>query len=429
VRLIEPIYFASLKTEEGKPLQIRVALVDPANADPDSPPMPRPDRRNITRLGRQLSLTVANLTKLSKAADPWSSCLAAYFNSDGQPFVWGLIDQTVHFNVQLVRETTAGGYATPGLFQVLAAGAADLSVYREFGFVARLQQDQLLTGQNDVFLKGPVQQLLAPGFKLYLREASRVLARIKTPRYLEEGELPELAEIWERGLSENWTSVLCRLLISIQRYRHGGALLITRSNAHLDVKYRISYSRLPQALAWHAAFNVFQKAAHARISYSYLNKDKKFMPIDLYLDQMIGDACVEDCEDEITGCVRFISALSCVDGLILAGPDLAIRGFGVEIRTGKEPAAVYVSSGPTASEKQLRRIDPTHYGTRHRTMMRFCFAHPGSVGFVISQDGEIRAMTYVRNRLVMWENLKVLQYWEFRPKKKKEVAPASPAVP
>jgi len=65
----------------------------------------------------------------------------------------------------------------------------------------------------------------------------------------------------------------------------------------------------------------------------------------------------------------------------------------------------------------MRSIDPSHYGTRHRTMMRFCFAHPDSLGFVISQDGEIRAMTRVKDRLVMWENLKVLHYWEFRPKK------------
>lgn len=50
-------------------------------------------------------------------------------------------------------------------------------------------------------------------------------------------------------------------------------------------------------------------------------------------------------------------------------------------------------------------------------MMRFCFAHPGSIGFVISQDGEIRAMARVKDRLVIWENLKVLHYWEFRPKK------------
>jgi hypothetical protein len=38
-------------------------------------------------------------------------------------------------------------------------------------------------------------------------------------------------------------------------------------------------------------------------------------------------------------------------------------------------------------------------------------AHRNSLGFVISQDGEIRAMTRIGERLVIWENLQVLSLW------------------
>ena len=102
---------------------------------------------------------------------------------------------------------------------------------------------------------------------------------------------------------------------------------------------------------------------------------------------------IEDYRGEITGCVRFISSLSCVDGLILAAPDLSIKGFGVEIRTKKDPQRAFLSLQPTVNPKKLLSVDPSSYGTRHRSMMRYCFAHSGSLGFVISQDGEIRAMT------------------------------------
>jgi len=421
--LFESVYFASLKTEEGKPLQVRVALVDPADADPDPPPMPRSDRWKITKLASRLPLTVPNLVKLSKAADPWSSCLAVFLDSGGEPFVWGLVDQTVHFNVQLVREAGGGGYAPPGLFQVFAAGAADLAVYREYGFVARLQQDQLQTRQSDVFSKGPVRQRLSPGINRYLRAISRRLALMGTPDYLEEGELQDSAEIWKSELSEDWLSTLCRLLISIQRYRHGGALLITRVSRDLDIKYKIDYPRLSHALASLAAQRIARMSIRDSLNMKYLEERKKFIPRSLYLDEMITGVYVDDHEDEITGCVRFISSMSCVDGLILASPDLSVRGFGVEIRTRKEVEKVYLSPGPVISDKRLRRIDSSHYGTRHRTMMRFCFAHPGSIGFVISQDGEIRAMTRVKDRLVMWENLKVLHYWDFRPKKPQSEKP------
>src|SRR5882672_1052507 len=43
-KLFEVIHFTSLKTEEGKTLQLRIALVDPDKRDPDRPQLIRPDR-------------------------------------------------------------------------------------------------------------------------------------------------------------------------------------------------------------------------------------------------------------------------------------------------------------------------------------------------------------------------------------------------
>lgn len=163
VRLFETVHYTSLKTEEGKPLQLRIALVNPAKPDPDRPKIVRPDRWTITSLNTRLPLTVPSLIKLSKAADPWSSTLAVYYDSKNEFFVWGMADQTVHFNTMLVRETEFGGYDPPGTFQVVAAGTADVSVYRGFDFVARLQQDQLMTRQSDVFWSGPVSDRLSDG--------------------------------------------------------------------------------------------------------------------------------------------------------------------------------------------------------------------------------------------------------------------------
>ena len=147
--------------------------------------------------------------------------------------------------------------------------------------------------------------------------------------------------------------------------------------------------------------------------------DAEDVPIMAYLDESISEGDAEDAERAITGSVRFISSLSCVDGLILASPELGIHGFGVEIRTKKEPSSIFISSTAQPQERNLRRVDPNHYGTRHRSMMRYCFANPKSVGFVISQDGEIRAMTRVRSRLIMWENLKVLSYLDMAPTKRR----------
>jgi hypothetical protein len=238
VLLLEVVHFTSLKTEEAKPLQLRIALVDPANPDPDRPPGPRPYRWKITKLANRVPFTVSGLAKLSKAADPWSSSLAVYYNRRGDFFVWGMVDQTVYFNTRLVRESESG-YPPPGLFQVVATGTADLTVYREqHSFVARLAQDTLLRKQNDVFWFGPISDRLDEGIQPYLEA---VFKRVEKPLQGDPGT-------WPPFLADTWISTLCRILISIQRYRHGGALLMTRSRKDLDIKYGLDYPRLPSAL-------------------------------------------------------------------------------------------------------------------------------------------------------------------------------------
>jgi len=324
-----------------------------------------------------------------------------YYDSNDDFFVWGLIDQTVHFSTMLVRESESG-YAPPGVFQVVATGTADLTVYRGYGFLGRLAQDSLLKRQNDVFWSGPIRDRLGDGIQRYLQAVQQ---RLEPKGSL---DLPQ----WQASLAETWTSTLCRLLISIQRYRHGGALLIARSDTDLDIKYKMNYARLPRALVNLAVEEIKVAETQDIIGTEYLDEDEDTLPIDLYLEAAVAQHTLHDYERQITGCVRFISSLSCVDGLVLATPDLGVRGFGVEILTKKEVRSVYLSPGPNPRDQSLRVVDPSHYGMRHRSMMRYCFAHPKALGFVISQDGEIRAMTRVKNRLIMWENLKVLLLWE-----------------
>jgi hypothetical protein len=404
-QFFEIVYLASLKTEEGRPLQLRVALVDPDNRDPDPPPAPRASRWQFVEMEKRLPLTVPNLVKLAKAANPWSSCLAAYFNSHLEFFIWGMVDQTVHFSTGLVRERE-GGYAQPGLFNVATAGPADLTVYREWGFVARLAQDHLLGRQNNVFWTGPIADRLSSGIQDFTMDVLEPFPR---------AEWDETSALY---LAEQWISTLCRILISIQRYGHGGALLITTSDSHLDIKYPLRYSRLAKALVNLGIWRQRTMRAYGEIRGKRLTKYKNGVPWTWYLEERISEAKGQDSQDEVTGAVRFISSLSCVDGLILAGPDLSIRGFGVEIRPRREIKTLYMASSPAPKAKALSRIDPYHYGTRHRSMMRYCMAHPGTIGFVISQDGEIRAITRVQQRLVMWENLQVHSLHEEVPRRR-----------
>ena len=93
-------------------------------------------------------------------------------------------------------------------------------------------------------------------------------------------------------------------------------------------------------------------------------------------------------------------------------PDFTLDGFGGEITVKSGVQELYRASSARAATEGLHSVDPNHFGMRHRSMMRYCDAHPDSVGFVISQDGDIRAFTKVSSKLVMWENVMVHRLWD-----------------
>ena len=112
-------------------------------------------------------------------------------------------------------------------------------------------------------------------------------------------------------------------------------------------------------------------------------------------------------KNEVLGAIRFIASLSCVDGFVFLDPQMVVHGFGVEVRTDNLLSDVFVARDSHADSMRLRKTELTQYGTRHRAMMRYCYDKPDTLGFVVSQDGDIRAMTRIADMLVLWENIDV----------------------
>lgn len=138
-----------------------------------------------------------------------------------------------------------------------------------------------------------------------------------------------------------------------------------------------------------------------------MDKDAEEVPVDLYLEESIANYDLEEIRNELHGIIWFISLLTRVDGLVLLNQNLEVRGFGVEITEAEEPSEIYTAGDALASDYFLRKVDYQQYGTRHRSMMRYCAKFPGSLGFVVSQDGDVRVMTKVGDRLVLWENIQL----------------------
>src|SRR5262245_38640873 len=142
-RLLETLYFASLKTDEGRTILCTVNYVDPD--DPRAqPPSPRPvDCWSIVPFDRPLPLDVRTLAKLARAADPAVSSLAVYRDKRNKLFIWGMVDQEPRYGEYITLDAGATPQR-PGLFQATITGGGNISVYQNDAMIASLEQDTLV---------------------------------------------------------------------------------------------------------------------------------------------------------------------------------------------------------------------------------------------------------------------------------------------
>ena len=399
--LFENLFFTSLKTEEGQLIKVTVTLINSADPDPHPPKRQVAHRWNYIHFEERLPFTVKNLVKLSKAADPWSASLAVDYDEAGELFIWGLIDQSVHYQSFINYESTFKP-EQPGLFQATISEVGNIHVLLDYELIANLRQNTLISNYVDVFTHGPVRELLSNHNDSYK-------AAVRQHFVAELGA--DVLDDWNGYLESIIGRSISRILLRMQSYQHGGALLITPdTETGLSIKHRLSYDRLFKAIVSFVKFDIASSTHTDTIMNEYIDLEQDTLPSFLYLSESVAETDKNETSNELKGAILFIASLSCIDGLVVLSPDLEVKGFGTVIKNVKSPDYVYVSAQPTVDAGQLTPVTPAHYGTRHRSMFAYCWNNAGSLGFVVSQDGDIRAITRVGDKLVMWENIKVQQF-------------------
>lgn len=392
--LFENLFYASLKTEESDFIKVTITLINSENPDPKPPKRIVKHRWNVIRFQENIDFDVKNIVKLSKAADPWSSSLAVDFDSKGKLFIWGLIDQSIHYQNYLHYESDSGP-EQPGLFQTSITAIGTLLVILDYDLIATLKQNILISNYVDVFKYGRVSEIIKSQSQILTDEIDLFLKVYPD----------EETEVWNDQANNLWTKTLSRILIRIQNYRHGGSFIITNEKSEdFDIKHNIQYDRIYNALKNHLKFSV------AYNSYSNLIfdiDDEEQIPIELYLDESISNSDKQESSNELNGAIRFVASLSCIDGLVIINEQLRVEGFGAVVKNIKLPDFVYISKTARVNLTKTEKINPNHFGTRHRAMFSYCWKHEGSLGFVVSQDGDIRAITKIGEKLIIWENIKV----------------------
>jgi hypothetical protein len=88
---------------------------------------------------------------------------------------------------------------------------------------------------------------------------------------------------------------------------------------------------------------------------------------------------------------EILAGLSSVDGCVVLDRNLQVLGFGGEIRVDDRKVQAATRALRNFRTDQLTpEAELEQYGTRHRSAYRLAKVHPGTMVFVISQDGDLR---------------------------------------
>lgn len=396
--LFQTLFLTSLKTEEGVPISCSVIYVDPKNPDPNPPQRIRDQRWRYTALADPPEYNVSQLAKIALATDPSSSSLAVYPDRKGGLKIWGLFDQQGGFQSLLSHESE-GGFRPPGVLQAQILGLGHIIVTDAYAVIAELNGGNLVEDAVDVFDGSIVFKKLAAGFE---RRLSQITQTLETEGYSLDQEFASYA-------GRNWINTIRRILLRARGSGHGGAFLLTGSDyeGRLNIKYKLRYGRIPML------FNNWMSGTFSEMqSDEILNKglDDDLSHIDpiVYLDNVVAGGAADDAKEGLAEAVGFVASLSRVDGLVLMDTDLVVHGFGCEITaTGDSNCSFFQANHSKPSKGKIQKLDLERFGTRHRSMARYCSEDESAVGFILSNDGPIRAFSRSGKRVYFWDNVQL----------------------
>lgn len=395
--LLDVVFHTSLRHEESRFISCMISVVDRENPAGIEPTRVLPQRASFVPFNDPILLNARNLVKLAHAMPPWASSLAVSHSGSVWQMV-GLFDQEVHYRNSLNQED-ADRFERAGFFQIEITDIGAFSIYDSSVLIGRYSQGVVVRHFYDVLKRGPIADIIRKYSMLTQARAEGIILK-------DDGVS---SKPYEGAAEAIWIRTLSRLLLHIRRANHGGAVLLlpTFQQSGLKIKYGLHYSKLEEVIAAHVAAEWIEADSEDMIFEQTKDLEIEDMPTFLHVRQSVG---LNDKQNSIKaeiGCVSTIASLARVDGLVLLEKGFTVRGFGVEITTKEEPPAVFSAGDSQGSIKKRKPLNLSDFGTRHRSMMRYCYSHPGSLGFVVSQDGDVRAITRIDDDLVLWENIRL----------------------
>ncbi|MGI4788157.1 MAG: putative sensor domain DACNV-containing protein [Janthinobacterium lividum] len=396
------LYQASFRLENGRPLVGRVAWQSPVNR-PDS------EKSSHLLLSQPVPLNVGSLALLMAGVDTQSSALLVC-GGDTQPLV---IEGIVRCSEPLFQSC---------FFSAEILGPAHLKVDVGLDYPLELRRNRLHLSTQNVFGRGPVRRRLSALLQDIFSSIQALLpGEIASSPLLTAGSFPLSGgsvlineQDWPETLEQFWINALVQLLQQVFETRQGGSVLLTRRSDTLGRKE--DWQPLPHEATFVQLRHLLEKRAVQAIAQQVQSvqslTERSALLKDIPLDDMTLQEPVLRIDPlgndpEIAQAIRFLASLSRVDGLLRLDPHLDLISFGGHPNTGRLPDRVYLAGNEMAEESELSPISYRSFGPRNQALLRQCYQDPDAIGFAFTQDGDVRAMLWHEEKLVIWSNVQL----------------------
>jgi hypothetical protein len=343
--LLTTIFWAGLETYEGEHHAINVVFlgtsdvdfVFPEGAETESAPL---YQWKVLRFSAPRPFALAELVKLAVAGNGSGLYTAVNMNADGTLAISGLIREG--FNVDPDPFVTIVA-PRPGCLSIRSGG--DLLLGYERGAV-------LTGGESAWFVAGP------------LRRALEDMARAAG---LDDDVVPDYVRA-VRSLVGDMTS-------------HGrGGILIISPDDQPDVASTATY-RMMLDSSLSSLLRLARRVGRAQP----LERPAGEGVNDVAFHIVLRNAFLS--EAERVG--QEVCALTAIDGAVVLNGELAMLAFGVVLPVGGE---TLIAEALDSEGARSRVVDLGSRGTRHRASATYAAEHPGSIVFVVSEDGQISCL-------------------------------------
>lgn len=405
--LLDVLYHSSFLTEESRRIALRVTYLPP-NLDKRKQDEILNHQGTVTRLLETRPVSPVELLRLAPAVDPSQSMILVGDSKelglvDGPPLaVWGLLHLGSEW-WELVSGRSTSASNPPHSLTVTTFAPGELVVSSGGRVLLRLRDGTVQDASPIELSDGPIGDFLKSAADALYSEACDRLKRSRFRANESSNEHPR----------QLYYSTLLNLLMRTRERRHGGSFVIvpdelnatdSRLADRIAIKYPIEAPRVWESLVNESVATsefydlLFPEDVPTSRRRSVIKK--RADPEALYLAARRR----EDLQGRIHDFELFAASLSGVDGAVIMTKRLNIIGFGGEI-TATSPTLSTVRWAADRDGTTGRNVPITSFGTRHRSACRFCSSFEDALCFVVSQDGQVRAIKRVGPDLIMWNDL------------------------